>query len=221
MNKLLRRDLIFLLHVSREIILYFGSALLRLRDTNHRFVRRQLKKIPVSGNNPDLQAFFLRLLRRRTDQIICLISLQHHQRNAHIPKHLLHDGNLLPQLIRHRVTRSLVRLIFLMAEGRCTQIKCDSQILGLFFLQHLEQNVQKAVHRVRMHTGTAAQQRNPVICTIHNAMTVNQDYFLTHGRLLLASVLSDRYDSTASLCLLRLAGLCLLLLAGYRLCCLS
>ena len=133
LNDLRWCHLILLQHFFRMVILNLRTASLRLWHTDHDVLRCKLQKIPVTGNDRNIQAFLFHPLCNCPKQVICLISFFHQKRDAHRRQHFLHDRNLLMKLRRLRLSRSFVGIVHFMTEGRCLQVKSNGQILRLFF----------------------------------------------------------------------------------------
>ena len=156
------------------IILNGGLAPDGLRKSNQNLIRGKLKKIPVSGDKSDLHAARLRLLRNRPENIIRLQTCPLADGNSHGLQHLLHQRDLLPQLIRHGMPRSFIICKSLMTEGRCMNIKRNRQILRLLLIQNLKQNLQKAIYGSCMKSRRIGQIRHSVKCPVQYAVSVNQ-----------------------------------------------
>ena len=156
------------------VILDDRLALFRLRDPDLNVFICNLKKIPVSGDKSDLHAACLRLLRNRPENIICLQPGPLADGNPHGLQHLLHQRDLLPQLIRHGMPRSFIICKSLMTEGRRMNIKRNRQILRLLLIQNLKQNLQKAIYGSCMKSRRIGQIRHSVKCPVQYAVSVNQ-----------------------------------------------
>ena len=130
----------------------------------------ELQRIPVAGDNDALPALLRADFRRRADHIVRFPALTFVNWNVHSPEHILHDGHLLGQLLRHSVTIGLVALIFQMAEGWPVEVEGHGNGLRLLFLFHPLQNIQKTVDGVGVQAipggqGTHAE-KGPVDDTV-------------------------------------------------------
>ena len=101
----------------------------------------QLQKIPVSGNYRHIQSLLLCQMRDRSQQIIRLQTGLFNDLYIHRRQHLLHKWNLFLQFWQHRLPGPLISVKHLMAESWCAHIKCHRQILGLFLIQYLKQDI--------------------------------------------------------------------------------
>ena len=120
LNELLRIHMIFFFHIFCIIVFYFCSRALCLWDADLDLIRSDLQQIPVSRHKCYQNAFFFRTFCHRTENVIRLKAFLLHCQNAHGGKHLFHDRNLLPKLLRHWLSRPFVGIVHLMAEGRRT-----------------------------------------------------------------------------------------------------
>ena len=101
----------------------------------------KLEKISVSRNHRYLQTGILCLLCHRTEDIIRLIAFLCKDRDLHGGKHFFDKGNLLMQLLRHRLSRSLILLKHIVAEGRSLKIEGNGQVGGLLLVHQLKKDV--------------------------------------------------------------------------------
>ena len=174
LNKLRGSYLQRLQNILCIVILDDRLALFRLRDPDLNVFICNLKKIPISGDKSDLHAACLCLLRNRPENIICLQPGPLADGNPHGLQHLLHQRDLLPQLIRHGMPRSFIICKSLMTEGRRMNIKRNRQILRLLLIQNLKQNLQKAIYGSCMKSRRIGQIRHSVKCPVQYAVSVNQ-----------------------------------------------
>ena len=138
---------------------------------------RQLQQIPVAGNHRNVQPLFLRLYGKSSQNIIRLKPFLHDDGNAHGLQHLLHQGNLLPEFLRHGMSCPFIGLVHFVAEGRRVRIESDCQIIRLFLLQNLKKNIQETVNRSCMSPSRCRQIRQTVKGTVQNAVSVNKNDF--------------------------------------------
>ena len=176
-NKLPRRHPVGRLDILRIIVLNCGLPHAGLRNPDPGALRRNLQQIPVSGDQADLHAPALRFAGQRAQNVIRLKPRLLPHCDTHGGQHFLDQRHLLPQLVRHRMARSLVIRIIFMAEGRRVDVKSHRQIVRLLLLQNFEQNIQKSVHCARVHTFAVGEIRHPVERPVQNTVSVNQNEF--------------------------------------------
>ena len=158
-DEFLRRHTVALLHVSGIVILDLRPGLLCLRYADPGVIRGQLQKIPVSRDDGNLHPLGFPALRDGAEDIIRLQTFLLHDGHTHGCQHLLHHGNLLPQLLRHRLPRTLVRCVHLVPESRRVHVKGHDQRVRLLRIQKFEQNIQKSVHSVGVQPRPVGQIR--------------------------------------------------------------
>ena len=90
---------------------------------------------------------------------------------------VLHQGNLLPEFLRHGMSCPFIGLVHFVAEGRRVRIESDCQIIRLFLLQNLKKNIQETVNRSCMSPSRCRQIRQTVKGTVQNAVSVNKNDF--------------------------------------------
>ena len=175
------RYLVLLQHVLRKEILHLAPALLCPGHPHAYAVRGELQQVPVSGNDAHLHTRLRRLQRDRADQVIRLIALQHHQRNIHCAEDLLDKRNLFLKLLGHCFSGPFIFGVDLVAESGRFHVKGDRQVLGLFFIQDPEQDIQEAVDSIGMDPAFPGQERNAVKGPVQYAVSVDQNDLFTHG----------------------------------------
>ena len=84
-----------------------------------RFVRDELEGVLVPGGDDALVPRFLAEAGDAAQQVVGLEALALHAEDAHGVQHILEDGHLHCQLLRHALALGLVALVLLMPEGRC------------------------------------------------------------------------------------------------------
>ena len=171
-NKLLRRNLIPRFHIPGIVVLHFCPAAFGLGNPNLNMLRCNLQKVPVPGNKSHFHAFPFGPRRQRSEDIVGLQPGLLHNTDAHRLKHLFHDRNLLPQLLRHRFSCSFIFLINFMPKGRRMHIKSHGQIIRFFLFQNLEHNVQKTMNRIRMKSLAVGQIGHAVKSSVQDAVSI-------------------------------------------------
>ena len=179
-NKLYRRHLVGFLNIRGIIVFYFRFSAFGFGNTDLDMVAGYLQKIPVSGNQSHLHSFLFPALCQGPQNVIRLQAGFFHSADAHGLKHLFHDRHLLPQFLRHGLSRPLILLEQLMAEGRRMHVKSHRQIFRLFLLQNLEHDIQEAIYRIGMEPLGIAQIRHTIERSVQYAVPVNQNHFFTH-----------------------------------------
>ena len=165
-NELLRCHLITFFHICRIIIFHFSTTLLCLWNANLNMLRCKLQKISVSGNNGHFHSFFFTSSGQCSKKIVSLQSRTLYSLNPHRAKDFLNNRNLLPQFVCHRLSCSFVSVIHLMTECRRMHVKCDRQIIRLFFIQNLEHDRQKSIDCIRMKSFGIRQIRKSEKCPV-------------------------------------------------------
>ncbi len=115
--------------------------------------------------------------------IIRFVSFLGHDRTAGFLQHLTDAGDLLSKFGKHGTAGAFVIFKHLVTEGRLVKVEGNSQLIRLFIIDRSEKYVEKA------QDGTGG---DPVVGhgrqaekgPVGNGMTVYQEDFLTHVRLL-------------------------------------
>ena len=173
-DELERRHAPLLHHIVRIIVIDRRHALRRLRQTDLDLLIRELQEVAVTGDDRHLHALLLAALRDGTEQVIRLVAALHEERNVHRTQHILHQRNLLVQLRRHRLSRPLVGIKHLVAEGRLMHIEGHRQMIRLLLIQHLQKDIQETIDRVRMQPLRIRQLRDPIKRPGHDAVSIDQ-----------------------------------------------
>ena len=126
----------------------------------------QLQQITITRNYGDIHSRFLPHTRKRSQNIVRLISLFFHNSNSHRSKHFLHQWHLLTKLFCHRLTCSLIALIHLMTKSRCMNVKSNRDISRLFLFQYFKHDIQKSIHRIGVNSFRIRQIRKSKKCSI-------------------------------------------------------
>ena len=108
----------------------------------------ELQTVPVAGDDNTLPSLLRADFPHSTDHIVGFPPLAFIYGNVHGPEHILHNGHLHRQLLRHTFSGGLVPIIAQMPEGGAMEVKGHTNRIGLLLLLHPLQNVQEAVNGV-------------------------------------------------------------------------
>ena len=172
-----RRKAVFLLKNLGRIIHGRGLPGLRTDELDHNVRLNELQAVAVAGQNHAVPAAFAALHADRADHIVRLPALTFVNRNVHCGQNLLHDRHLHGQLLGHAVARSLVTVVFQVAEGRAVQVEGNAQRVGLFLARDLLQDVQKAIDRVGIEALARRQRPHAVKRAVDDAVAVQNHQF--------------------------------------------
>ena len=125
-------DTVLFYDIICQIIFYFSTCLFSFWNSYHDMLCCKLEQITVSGYHSDIHSLFFCLYRKSSKDVICLISFLFNYGDPHSLKHFFYKRNLLPELISHRFSCSLIFLKHFMAESRCMDIKSYRQVIRLF-----------------------------------------------------------------------------------------
>ena len=106
------------------------------------------------------------------DDIIGLPALGGVDGDIHGGKDFLHDGHLLCQLLGHPVPGGFVAVVLEVSEGGALQIEGHTDGLGLLFLLHTVENVQKTVDRVGKQAVPGGQRFDTVVGPVDDRVSV-------------------------------------------------
>ena len=143
-----------------------------------------LEQIPVTGNKGYLHAILLSPFCQGSQDIIRLKPRLLHGTDPHGGEHLLHHRNLLPQLLRHGFSRSLIFRVQFVSEGGRMHIEGHCQITRHLFLQYFKHDIQKTVDRIGMKSLGVTQIRHTIERPVQYAVPVNQYKLFAHRFLL-------------------------------------
>ena len=179
-HELLRGHLPGRKNVLRIVILDFRSSSLCLRNPDLDVFPGDLEQIPVAGNKSHLHAVPFAALCQGTQNVICLQSRLLYRTDSHRSKHFLHHRDLLPELLRHGLSRSFILCIQFVPECGCMYIKGHSKISRILFLQNLKHNVKKAINCVGVKPLRITQIRHTIERAVQYAVPVNQYQLFAH-----------------------------------------
>ena len=108
----------------------------------------KLQAVPVSRNDDALPAVSGTDLPHRSDHIVRFPALAGVDGDIHGPEHILHHRHLLGKLFRHTVAGGLIPVKLFVPEGGAVEVKGHAHRVGLLFLFHPLQDVQKAVNGI-------------------------------------------------------------------------
>ena len=128
-------------YVRGVVILYDGLALLRLGDPDADAVRGDLQQVSVSRQKRHFHAFRFPALCQCSQYVVGLQSRLLADLYAHGLQDFFDQGDLLPELFGHGLSRPLVFLVSLMPEGWRMHVKSDGQIVRLLLVQNLKKNI--------------------------------------------------------------------------------
>ena len=192
-DKLLRRNAHFPHHVVRKIPLVERLAALGLGQDDLRLVAGDLEKIPVAGQDARRKALRLAPAREGSEDIVGLKARKRHDGDPHGVQNLFDQRKLLMEFRRRGLSRALVVLEPLVAEGLFAGVEGDGHIRRPFLLQHLPENGKKPVDGIGMGAVRSRhRKRHPVKCAEKQAVPVHQENFLFHN----TSILSVRNAGT-------------------------
>jgi len=137
-----------------------------------------LQQIPVTGHQRYLHSVCRRLFRQRSQNVIRLQTCLFHNDDIHGLQHIFHHRQLFYQLLRHRLSRTLVGFIHLMAESRGVHIKCHRKKIRLLLLQNFKHDIQKSIHGIRVQSLRITQVRYTIKSSVQNAVAIYQYKFL-------------------------------------------
>ena len=135
----------------------------------------ELQTVPVAGDNDALPAIVGADFAHGADDIIRLPPFTGIDGNVHGGEHLLHNGHLLGQLLRHAVAGGLVALIALMAEGGAVEVEGHADRVRLLLLLHPLQNVQESIYGMGEEPLPGGQGLDPEVGPVDDAVAV-QDH---------------------------------------------
>ena len=135
----------------------------------------ELQTVPVAGDNDALPAIVGADFAHGADDIIRLPPFTGIDGNVHGGEHLLHNGHLLGQLLRHAVAGGLVALIALMAEGGPMEVEGHADRVRLLLLLHPLQNVQESIYGMGEEPLPGGQGFDPEVGPVDDAVAV-QDH---------------------------------------------
>ena len=124
--------------------------------------------------------------RERSQNVVGLIPLFGQDGVTQIGQHLLDEGQLLDQLLRHPLALRLVAVKHLVAEGGGLQVKGAGHRVGLHIPQELEQNIHKAKDGVGVGAVLVGQQLDAVEGAVENTVGIQTKQF--HANILSVSM---------------------------------
>ena len=132
----------------------------------------QLQGIPVTGGDKAFPAPGGGAGGQGTQNIVGLVSLGLHHRDAHEGQQLFEKGELGSQLVRHTLAPRLVFTVQAVTEGRGRQIegRCDVICAGL--IPQLLKNVQKAIQGVGILPVFSGEQLDTVKRPVDDTVAV-------------------------------------------------
>ena len=171
-DDLFRKKTVFFQHLCRVVIFDRRHTLHGLWNPDQNVVRCKLQQVAVSGHDRNFHALRLAFAAECSEDVICLIALFGDDFNVHRCEHFLYHRDLFTQLLRHRLSRSLVLVIHLVAECRCMEVKCHGEVLRLLLIENFEQNVQESIYGVRVQAFCIGQIRYAVKSPVQNTVSV-------------------------------------------------
>ena len=147
-NELQRCHTVFLFDFLLVIHGCLGLSELCSCQAHRDIAANQLQAVPISGGKNTAIARLPTGFRQGSQNIVGFVSLTLYQGISQISQQFLQDGHLLRQLRRHSFSSCLVAVVYLMAESRRFQIKCNRHTIRRFFLHYLIHHDQKTVDGV-------------------------------------------------------------------------
>ena len=139
----------------------------------------ELQGVPVAGDDDALPPVVGADLAHSADNIISLPALTFVDGDIHSPEHVLHDGHLLGQFLRHAMPVGLIAVVFQVTEGWAMKVKSHGNSLRLLFLLHPFQNVQETVNGMGIKPLPGGKGLHTKIGTVNNTVAVQDQQLHT------------------------------------------
>jgi len=144
----------------------------------------ELQQILIPRDNHDLQGALDGLLGEGGNDVICLMALPFHARNAMHPHQFLDVGNLYHQVFRHLLAGGLVKLVHGVSVGRARRIEDHAQIVRLLFADHLGEHLRETIDGLGGHSTRIREAPQGIKRPIEVGTPINEvEGFLRRHRL--------------------------------------
>lgn len=145
------RQPVLLLDLFRGEAGQVGDTLARVED-GHRIVD-QLQRVPVTGDDEDLETLRLGLGGERGDDVVGLVAVDREHLDAERIEDFLGDVDLPVELVRRLRPLRLVLRVHLRAEGLPGDVERCGDVRRLLVAQQVDEHRGEAVHRIGVLTG--------------------------------------------------------------------
>ena len=132
----------------------------------------ELQTVPVAGDDDAVPPVVGADFPHGADHVVGLPALTGVDGDIHGGEDLFHHRHLLGQFFGHAVTVGLVAIVFHMPEGGAVEVKGHTDRVGILFLLHPLQNVQKAVDGVGIQPVPGGQRLHAEEGPVDNTVAI-------------------------------------------------
>ncbi len=194
------KTVLFLKNVPVELDC-FADAL--LGQEHVRMFVDELERVAVTGDEQRVNLLCFAKPRERAQYIVRFVARRFADGNAHLLEQFFEQRKLRAEVFLRLLAPRFVLRILVVPKGRPVHVERDDEIIRIS-LNELEQHADEAMQRARWRSRTRRHGRQRVVCTMHEAVSVDC-YELFQARspcicILLANYSVDHRRDVIGLC---------------------